>query len=776
MRHNSPTPFTGPVDHHFDALLGQAGIFRRQCRIMNVMPTCEPMWLDKKMTKPTKELEAGIQTMYAELAKLSELQVIVALGRDPMYILTRMQQDGISKWAGSISIIEIPSYSAEGVGLSLRPVKMVPTFHPSFALKQWTINPLIVHNLKRAKGEVDNLEEVPKRILDPNPTTRTIQAFFTAWRNTANPLAVDIECASGMITRISFAYTPYYALSIPFRDDDTGSIIPDRDWIIDLIRDVLKTAPVVGQNFGIFDRYWLKHKWNVDCDNIVGDTMIAQHVILPGLPESQKPLSLAMLTRLYTKKTFYKDTSKNDPGIYSCLDSAITYEVYNKQIATSQFKRRKDIYNLEMKLVTGPIWYMMQRGVLFDRAEQRRLRLRYKDEMEWLELSINQLAGSAINIRSPKQIAKLLYDDTGLKGPSNRSTNSEEVFILKARYPNEPILNYLSQYRKIDKIYTTVLAMEVDKDSRFRCSYSPTTTTGRLKSFENPFGMGCNGVHMDKDPNIRPLFSADPGYYLVEADLEQAELRAVAYYANDQHLIKLLEDKNIDIHSWMASKILDREVTKANVAERQLGKRVVRAGNYLISARDLVRTCRIELGIDMKETQARNLLKMYFTAFPAIKRWHKQIERQLQQNNNVLTTALGRERKFFERWGIELFRKATAFLPQSTIADLLNTIMLEWFDTYNDWTRVSGDEYIYTGKLQGSELLMQLYDAFYTQCPKDNIGPHIITLKEVFNHPITINRHTVTIPVGIKVTKYWGGEEVRFLPYTWMSNSKGDTR
>jgi DNA polymerase I-like protein with 3'-5' exonuclease and polymerase domains len=151
---------------------------------------------------------------------------------------------------------------------------------------------------------------------------------------------------------------------------------------------------------------------------------------------------------------------------------------------------------------------------------------------------------------------------------------------------------------------------------------------------------------------------------------------------------------------------------------------------------------------------------MYFTAFPAIKRWHKQIEQQLRRNNNVLVTALGRERKFFERWGDDLLRKATAFLPQSTIADLLDTIMLKWFNQHNDWTKVSSDGYIYTGDLLGSELLLQQHDAFYTQCPKDNIHPHIDTLKECFIYPITINRHTVNIPVGIKITECWGGKEI----------------
>ena len=753
---------SGYASHHFDSLVGQAGILRSSCRIIHVTSIPTTMWEDKKRTIPTKELQLVIQYIYIELSKLPNVRVIIALDRDLMYIMTRGKQDGISKWAGSISMIEIPTnQSVQQQSYKIRTVKMIATFPPSFALKQWTINPLIVHDLKRAKGEVDNSAGLPERELIPYPTNNQIKHFFEQYEDEVWPkLYVDIECYKGIITRISFAYTKDYAISIPFYNYDTDTILSDRDWIIDIIREVLNKAPVVGQNFGVFDRYWIKHKWGVECNNIVGDTMIAQHVILPGLPQNQKPLGLAMLVRLFTRERFYKDEGKiiaskkimpldKDQGIYSCKDAVVTCEVYQNQQNTPQARRRKATYDLEMALWTRPIWYMMNRGILFDKNRQKQLRIRYKKELEYLELSINDCAGKAINIRSPKQMAELLYDDLNLKGPKNRSTNSEEIFILTAKYPNEPVLAYMRQYRKIDKIYTTILAMKVDNDSRFRCTYSPTTTTGRFKSYSNPFGLGCNGqniVRMDKDPNIRPLFYADRSHYLVEADLEQAELRAVAYYANDARLIELISDDNTDIHSWMASKILGREITKANVAERQLGKRIVHAGNYLISARGLVRTCRIELGIDMTEVHARNLLKMYFTAFPAIKRWHKQIERTLQLNNNVLVTSLGRERKFFERWGPELFRKATAFLPQSTIADLLNIIMLNWFDKYN-------------GK-NGCELLLQLHDAFYTQCPEENIKAHLATLNEVFKQTITINRHTVTIPIGIKVSRCWGGEKV----------------
>lgn len=768
-------PFVGPAGQLLDRLLAQAGILRNQVYLTNVMKVRPPkndfstFWLDGKQTQPTEQLAEGIEELIVELASLSNLRVIIALGRQPMFILTGME--GISKWRGSAletrekskvfdvvyDIIEeghqkhdLENYhEPQSVKVRRFNRTVLPTFHPSFCLRQWGVIPLVVHDLKRAKGLVTAMPKEPKELI-PYPTEREINLLLERLTDLKCDVSVDIECANAIISRISLTDSSKYGVSIPFVNIETDILIKGQEWIWDSLRDLLPTAPIIGQNFS-FDMAWLWKKQGIDIQNLIHDTMIAQHVILPGLLSFLKPLSLAMLTSLYTEEPYYKDEGKilegrKPPdvqyGIYSARDAAVTFEVYQEQLTAPMFKKQRETFEFEMALVRGPIKHMMRTGIQVDIGMKEALRERAQKELECLELLVSIELGYSVNLRSPKQLQTLLYTDMNLKGGVSKSTGEENLKILQAKYPGLDVLNYILQHRGIEQVYKNILSAQADDDHRMRCSYSPTTTTGRFKSSKNPFRSGTNLQNIPRDKRIRAMFIPDSGNVLIECDLEQAELRAVAYLANEPNLIHLLEEDGVDIHVEMAKGIFQKdEISKE---ERQLGKRIVHAGNYLISARGLVRACRIEMGLDIKESHAKGLLRNYFLQFPMIKLWHKEIETTLGRCQRTLVTPFGRERQFFERWGAELFRKATAYLPQSTIADLLNKIMLKW----------EADHTI-------GCLLLQLHDAFYIQVQDGWMENALMELKETFKFPLTIRDREVIIPVSFKVSRCWGGEEIR---------------
>lgn len=746
-------PFVGPAGQLLDQLLGQAGIIRGACYLTNIMKVRPPkndfstFWLDRKQTQPTEQLIDGVANLMAELHMLQSLRVIIVLGRQPMYILTGM--DGISKWRGSNLNIQVPSFLLSS--MEMRGGQVIPTFHPSFCLRQWAVIPLVVHDLRRAKELVTQASGKPKELI-PYPTEREINLSLERFSDLKCDISTDIECANAMISRISFTDSSKYAVSVPFYNIETEKVIGGNKWVWVRLKALLdvENAPIIGQNFS-FDMAWLWKKQGIDIQNLVHDTMIAQHVILPGLPSFLKPLSLAMLTSLYTDEPYYKDEGKilegrkpsdEQYGIYSARDAAVTFEVYQEQLENKKFQKRKDVFNFEMELVRGPIKYMMRTGMLVDTEAQEHMRLRAKKELECLSLLVSSEVGYDINLKSPKQLSNLLFNEMRLKGGVSKTTNEDALKILKAKYSDLELLDYILQHRGIEQVKKNILSAQVDDDSRMRCSYSPTTNTGRFKSSKNPFFTGTNMQNIPRDKNIRAIFKPDPEHYLIEADLEQAELRAVAYLSREPNLIYMLEQDEVDIHTEMAKNILQKE--KISIEERQLGKRIVHAGNYLISARGLVRACRVELGLDIKEKDAKELLFNYFHRFPRIKMWHREIEQELYRDNRTLITPFGRERTFYERWGSELFRKAIAFLPQSTIADLLNKIMLIWMKEHT------------TGVL-----LLQLHDAFYIQVPKDRVDQGLLELKNAFNFPFNIGDKEVIIPVSFKVSKEWGGGEVR---------------
>jgi hypothetical protein len=105
----------------------------------------------------------------------------------------------------------------------------------------------------------------------------------------------------------------------------------------------------------------------------------------------------------------------------------------------------------------------------------------------------------------------------------------------------------------------------------------------------------------------------------------------------------------------------------------------------------------------------------YFRAFPSIRQWHTWVADFIRQYQ-YLDTPLGRRRWFFGRtWEDSTLREAIAYVPQSTIGELLNLAL------YRVWRRS-----LPTGVLSelhppqshlNLQILLQNHDAFAFQVP-----------------------------------------------------------
>ena len=217
------------------------------------------------------------------------------------------------------------------------------------------------------------------------------------------------------------------------------------------------------------------------------------------------------------------------------------------------------------------------------------------------------------------------------------------------------------------------------------------------------------------------------------ADLSQAEARVVAYLSNEERLIGVFNEGG-DVHIKNASLIFRKHWSEVNKDERQLAKKLVHASNYCIGPRKFASE------IDCSERRAKELLNQYYANFPMIKLWHRTVDHQLKQTR-VLTTPLGRKRMFFGRWGPDLLREAIAYVPQSTVSDLLNYGLVSMFRGLPDrW-----------------QMLMQVHDSIMLQVPDET--PHEQVWKFCKHHlerPIKFDRSSLVIPVDVKVGKDWG--------------------
>lgn len=79
-----------------------------------------------------------------------------------------------------------------------------------------------------------------------------------------------------------------------------------------------------------------------------------------------------------------------------------------------------------------------------------------------------------------------------------------------------------------------------------------------------------------------------------------------------------------------------------------------------------------EGAIRLSVAQAKMYLDTYHKTFPEIRQWHNEIQNMLVKQKSILYNLFGEPRLFNSPWGDELFREAYAFIPASTVGQIIN--------------------------------------------------------------------------------------------------------
>lgn len=424
---------------------------------------------------------------------------------------------------------------------------------------------------------------------------------------------------------------------------------------------------------------------------------------------------------------------------YNCLDTVVTYEcAMSIKEELHEFGTERFYMGNSHRLIK-PLIEMQRRGVKIDIKKREEIDKNLDREIGEMQIRLTKAVGHELNPNSPKQMKEWLYDEMKFPPQRNRSTgsvtaNEEAIIRLSKRFPN-PIFDLIIDIRKARKLLSTYIRAPLDGDGRIRCSYVITgTETGRLSSRESVYGSGTNLQNIPRGEIVRSIFIPDNDKKFINADLSQAEARMVAYISNEKRLQAVFEDPEGDVHKRNAAMVFQKSVSSIDESERQLAKTLVHAANYGIGARTFAHI------IGTNEARARELLNQYYAMYPGIKQWHLEVKDQIRRTR-ILTTPLGRKRMFFGRWGPELIREALAYVPQSTVSDIINMgIIRAWNNLPPGW-----------------EILMQVHDSILMQVPMDAHPMHIHKfIKHYFEILLEVNRVRFKIPVEIKEGLTWG--------------------
>jgi DNA polymerase-1 len=453
--------------------------------------------------------------------------------------------------------------------------------------------------------------------------------------------------------------------------------------------------------------------------------------------------------------------------IYCGLDTMVTFEVFEALGELLVVAPDADdaewplLYSFERAL-QAPALAMMQRGFAIDGFERARGIAATRGELTVVREQLDTLADAVWDVRlnpnSPKQLKEFFYSRMRLpevwqsqRGERKLSLNREALEKLDLYLHARPIIALILEARDLTK-RLSVLETEVSRDGRMRTSYNiGGTNTGRWSSSSDVTGTGTNLQNIT--PELRRMFVADPGYKLCGIDLEQAESREVGWLCGtlfgDWRYLDACEGG--DLHTttarliwpglgWTGGKA-DRDIAERNFyrefSYRDMSKKGAHGSNYLGTPWTMARHLKVPVAL------MESFHEKYFTAFPAIARWHRWVAEQIQRHG-VLTTPFGRRRQFFGRPDDDAtLRKAIAFGPQSSTGDRLN------LGLWRIWKHVPE-----------VELLAQVHDALYVQYREGTdeveLIPRLLHLVEV---ELSCEQRSFVIPGEAKIGWNWAARD-----------------
>jgi DNA polymerase I-like protein with 3'-5' exonuclease and polymerase domains len=244
-------------------------------------------------------------------------------------------------------------------------------------------------------------------------------------------------------------------------------------------------------------------------------------------------------------------------------------------------------------------------------------------DLEQLATRLGQELGVE-NVNSQKQVAEAV-EARGHQLPTTAAGNkSVAEQVMRPLYEQDHGLDPLKEHRSIQKNVRTYLAnwvalAEADPEQRIRPQLrSMGSVTGRMScpKGELPKASTLHGVPAESD--LRGLFVASPGHLLVDGDWSAIEHRLAAAIYGEEAYVAIYGSEEPDPHSHTASAIYGRTITKADKAERAVGKTANFCLQYGGGPKRLREQLSQAFGREVPLEEARDVCAGWDRAYPAI--------------------------------------------------------------------------------------------------------------------------------------------------------------
>ena len=575
-------------------------------------------------------------------------------------------------------------------------VIFLPTYHPAFALRDPRNEPILRADIALLREIVDN-DGLPKEEgLNPIEVTDR-KTFRRMLRALKGAVSFDLETSClypwryGVGGKRGKKPSPLYdkpvVTAIGFGTRKAQWTIPVHHYeyqpfskkqikqMVAQITKKLEDCFVIAHN-GKFDALWMKVHYGVHW-KIDFDTMLAHYLL-----DENSRHGLKYLSQVYFGAMDYDDdpTRANweDMAKYHCHDLLYTRKlrfVFGKML--NKQGNVKDVF--DEILMPCSDWFVQAEynGVFIDQSKMDDAEQYLLNELAEAKAELDKW-GPGVNWRSPKQIGELFFDKLGLNivGRTDKGAPSTAETYLKRM--DHPVVEALLRFRGAAQQHSFFIEgwKPFLVDGRLHPSFKlHGAVTGR-PSCEHP-----NLQQVPRDPRIRSLITAPPGWVFIEADLSQVEMRLAAEYSGDDALLHTFETGK-DVHWETATREIGRSGAASKLviktAKKLSGKKVTygdaidiiaEAGHricisidpewkdyrkkakainfgYLYGMwwRKFMQYARDKFGVTVTEDEAKASRVAFFELYPGLLTWHKR-QKDYAKRHGYVTTLSGRKRR-----------------------------------------------------------------------------------------------------------------------------------
>ncbi len=402
--------------------------------------------------------------------------------------------------------------------------------------------------------------------------------------------------------------------------------------IVELLRD--PSVPKAGHN--------IKYDWQVlrragvELGGVAYDSMIASFLLDPG--RRSHAIDILSLEHLGRGMQSYSDVAGKgkaeipfaevavaSAAAYCGADSATVLALHDYFAPMLAETGMEELFRtIEMPLV--PVLTEMEwAGIAIDPELFAELSRELSEELARLEIRIGEVAGEALNLNSPRQLATILFEKQGLPvlkktktGPSTDADVLEQLAAMGHELP-QLILDY-RELQKLKSTYVDTLPTRVRRATgRIHTSFNQTgAATGRLSSSEP--NLQNIPIRTPRGEAIRRGFVPTDERVFLVADYSQIELRLMAHLSGDPAFIEAFRQGG-DIHRQTAALIFGVPADLVSPEMRGRAKTINFATIYGQGPFALSR----KLGISLED--ARLFIARYFARFAGVRAF---LDRQVE--------------------------------------------------------------------------------------------------------------------------------------------------